>query len=360
MNYRNAISRVSLIAWRTIAAILFMYSIVLNNAQAQFLFETRIDYDAGDFPRSVAIGDLNVDGYPDLAVANDFSNNVSVLLGNGDGSFQNAGNYAAGAGPRSVAIGDLNVDGYPDLAVANGGSDNVSVLLGNGDGSFQSPANYAAGPNPTSIAIGDLNVDDYPDLAVTNGLDPIGFVSVLLGNGDGSFQSPVAYDVDGGYIPVSLAIGDLNADDYPDLAVANYGGGVAVLLGNGDGSFQSAVSYRAGERPRSVAIGDLDVDGYPDLAVANDFSNNVSVLLGNGDGSFQSELGYVDGFAAGYGVGNSPRSAAIGDLDVDGYPDLAVANAASDNVSVLINTVQAVGDSDGGSGDGGSSGSDFG
>jgi aryl carrier-like protein len=129
MNYRKTFSRITLIAWCTIAVIFLMCSITLNNAQAKFLFKARIDYDAADGPSSVAIGDLNGDAKPDLAVANRRSNNVSVLLGNGDGSFQSAVNYGAVDGPKSVAIGDLNGDANPDLAVANDWSDNVSILI---------------------------------------------------------------------------------------------------------------------------------------------------------------------------------------------------------------------------------------
>jgi hypothetical protein len=326
MNYRKTFKGIILIAWSTIAVIFFMCSITLNNAQAEFLFKVRIDFDAGNRPYSIAIGDFNRDDDPDLAVANEGSSgNVSVLLGNGDGSFEAAVNHAAGDDPRSVAIGDLNGDDHPDLAVANHGSNNVSVLLGNGDGSFQSAVNYGAGLNPHSVAIGDLNGDGALDLSLANlGSD---YVSVLLGNGDGSFQSAVNYGAN--VNPSSVAIGDLNGDGGPDLAVANEGSGnVSVLLGNGDGTFQSAVNYGAGNMPFSVAIGDLNGDGDLDLAVADRASDNVSVLLGNGDGSFQSAVNYI--------VGGSTYSVAIGDLNGDGNRDLAVAIEGSGNVSVLL------------------------
>jgi hypothetical protein len=120
----------------------------------------------------VAVGDFNGDGKPDLAVANSSSNNVGVLLGNGDGTFQAAVHYAVGSGPRSVAVGDFNGDGKPDLAVANSdfisGIGSISVLLGNGDGTFQAAVNYAAGSRPASVAVGDFNGDGRPDLAVAN------------------------------------------------------------------------------------------------------------------------------------------------------------------------------------------------
>ncbi len=132
MNYRKTFSRITLIAWSTIAVILVMWSIVLHPAEADSLFYPAVNYDTGDRPYSVAIGDLNGDGDPDLAVANRESDNVSVLLGNGDGSFQSAVNYGAGDEPFSVAIGDLNGDGDPDLAVVNRESDNVSVLINTG------------------------------------------------------------------------------------------------------------------------------------------------------------------------------------------------------------------------------------
>jgi hypothetical protein len=178
----------------------------------------------------VAIADLNDDGKPDLAVTNYISNTVSVLRGNGDGSFGVKSDYATGSVPFSVAIGDLNGDGKPDLAVANNGSNTVSVLLGNGDGSFGAKTDYATGSAPYSVAIGDLNGDGKPDLTVAN-YNSI-TVSVLLGNGDGNFSAKT--DFIAGTNPISVAIADLNDDGKPDLAVANYGSNtVSVLINTG-------------------------------------------------------------------------------------------------------------------------------
>jgi predicted NUDIX family NTP pyrophosphohydrolase len=302
-------------------------SVLLGNGDGSF--QAARNFDAGIHPLSVAVGDFNGDGKPDLAVANGYY--VSVLLGNGDGSFQAAQDFGAGSGPASVAVGDFNGDGTPDLAVANAGSNTVSVLLGNGDGSFQAAQDFGAGSHPVSVAVGDFNGDGTPDLAVANNIYPFGTVSVLLGNGDGSFQA--AQNFGAGSSPYSVAVGDFNGDGTSDLAVANniypYGT-VSVLLGNGDGSFQAAQNFGAGRSPWSVAVGDFNGDGTPDLAVANhDYvSGKVSVLLGNGDGSFQA--------AQDFGVGSYPVSVAVGDFNGDGTPDLAVANESSKDVSVLL------------------------
>jgi hypothetical protein len=278
----------------------------------------------GDWAVSVAVGDLNGDGKPDLVVNNAESNSVGVLLGNGDGTFQPAVTYGSGGtgvsvGIGGVAIGDLNGDGKPDLAVTNVSSNSVGVLLGNGDGTFQPAVTYSSGgAGAASIAIGDLNGDGKLDLVVAGGNG--GNLSVLLGNGDGTFQPAITYGCGSG--TYSVAIADLNGDGKPDLVVTNfYDGVVSVLLGNGDGTFQSPVSYSSGETggPISVAIGDLNGDGHPDLVVANDLSSSVGVLLGNGDGTFQTPVTYPSGGYAG-------ESVAIADVNGDGWPDIVVAN----------------------------------
>ena len=197
-----------------------------------------LTFRAGHFPVSVALGDVNRDGRPDLAVANVGDDTVSVLLGNGDGTFQAAVSFATGSSPTSVALGDVNRDGRPDLAVANGGDDTVRVRLGNGDGTFRAAMSFATGSRPTSVAFGDVNRDGRPDLAVANALSDT--VSVLLGNGNGTFRAAVSFAT--GSSPTSVALGDVNRDGRPDLAVANGGGGdVSVLLNRGDGDDDGVV-----------------------------------------------------------------------------------------------------------------------
>jgi len=172
-----------LMRWMGVAQLLGLLTLVaVGSLAAQTVsFIARRDFAAGSQPISVAVGDFNGDGLEDLAVANNGSNNVSVRLGNGDGTFQGAVNFGAGLRPRSVAVGDFNGDAVPDLAVANQNSDNVSVLLGNGDGSFQAARAFGAGSGPVSVAVGEFNGDALPDLAVANGI-LTGTVSVLLNN----------------------------------------------------------------------------------------------------------------------------------------------------------------------------------
>src|SRR6266566_2284396 len=291
---------------------------------------------AGSNPKSVAVGDFNGDGKLDLAVANLSSGNVSIRLGNGDGTFRALVNYATGNSPNSIAVGDFNRDGKLDLAVANIGAGNgvssVSVLLGRGDGTFRPAINYSAGSFPQSVAVGDFNGDGKLDLAVASFGSG---VSILLGNGDGTFKSPANYGESG---PTSVAVGDFNGDGKLDLAVANLVtnsglSNVRVLLGNGNGTFQPAVNYGLGSNPSSVAVGDFNGDGKLDLAVANlgGYGNgaSLSVLLGNGTGTFQPAVEYI-------GAGSNPSSLAVGDFNGDGRLDMAVADPNSSTVAVLL------------------------
>ncbi len=305
-------------------------SVLLGNGDGTF--QAAVNYGAEVEPPclcvvggfNVAVGDFNGDGKADLVVANSLRNNVGVLLGNGDGTFQAAVNYGAGITPESVAVGDFNGDGRADLVVANSMGGNVSVLLGNGDGTFQAAVNYGGGTQPSSVAVGDFNGDGKPDLVVGNHSN----VSVLLGNGDGTFQPAVNYGA--GTTPASVAVGDFNGDGKADLVVANIdGSNVSVLLGNGDGTFRAPTNYGVGAYPFSVAIGDFSGDGKPDLVVASHGTYTASVLLGNGDGTFQA--------AVNYGVGSIPESVTVGDFNGDGRADIVVANFQSNNVSVLLN-----------------------
>jgi hypothetical protein len=242
-----------------------------------------------------------------------------------------------------VAIADVNGDGkldvlagmsYPGFAIA--------VLLGRGDGTFQSPILSPTGSIPFSIAVGDFNGDGNPDVAVAQ--RDSNTVAVLLGNGDGTFQSGRSFAV--GRSPVFITAGDLDGNGTVDLATANSNSNsVSVLLGVGDGTFQAAFDSAAGLNPASVAISDFNGDGLLDLAVANSGSNTVSVLLNSltptahwlpQNPGTESLVFFKPG--AEFGVGTDPIALAAGDFNGDGKPDLATAKANSRNVSVLINS----------------------
>src|SRR6266849_5705089 len=300
----------------TLGGVFLLFSVGMSSAWGQLFLEAP-EYSTGQNQRSVAVGDFNGDGKNDLAIANLGDRTISIRLGNGDGTFQTSVNYRTGSGPgyggRSLVVGEFNGDGKADLAVANSSDNTVSVLLGNGDGTFQARLDYAAGSFPEQLAVGDLNGDGKADLAVADA--GARAVSVLLGNGDGTFQANVEYPT--GLTTRGMAVGDFNGDGKPDLATTISGGlcggGVAIFLGKGDGTFQPAVRYRAGGNNTSIALFDFDGDGRLDLALTDFIANAVSVLLGNGDGTFQARLGY--------GTGQEPLSLAVADFDGDGAVD---------------------------------------
>ncbi|PZS00587.1 MAG: hypothetical protein DLM69_06290 [Candidatus Chloroheliales bacterium] len=288
-----------------------------------FGFAPEVTYPAGSGPISLAVADFNRDGKPDLAVA-DYYDTISVLLGNGDGSFAPASSYAFTRSIRAVASGDFNNDGKPDLVVGEGDTNSLAVLLGNGDGTFQPPLRYTAGQYPYSIAVADFNADGKPDLAVANYTSQD--VSVLLGNGDGSFGAATSYPL--GYPFQVVIAGDWNRDGKLDLAVSTASSDlIFILLGNGDGTFHYTASYHAGNNITGLTSADFNADGKLDLATANYYSNSASVLLGNGDGSFATAVNYP--------IADGAYSVAAADFNLDGIPDLALGDANAYAISVL-------------------------
>ncbi len=267
-------------------------------------------YTGGTYPTSIALGDVNGDGHVDVVVAN--YENIAVLFGNGNGTFQAAQNFGSGA--KAVALADVNGDGKLDLLVATDNS--VEVRFGNGDGTFQAAQDYGTGGY--MIAVADVNGDGTLDMLVTTD-----GVSVLLGNGDGTFQPPQDYS-SGGNSPQSIYVHDVNGDGKPDLIVANLlSNNVGVLLGNGDGTFQPVQTYDSGGfYAAAVVAADLNGDGIPDLAVANEYGgvsgkSVVGVLLGNGDGTFQAAQTVSPGVS---GSGTIAAAHVTG----SGMPDLVV------------------------------------
>ncbi|HYY96905.1 MAG TPA: FG-GAP-like repeat-containing protein, partial [Pyrinomonadaceae bacterium] len=287
--------------------------------------------------RSVVIGDFNGDGVPDLATVNPGSGSatVSILLGVGDGTFGPKNDFPAVSTATSMTTGDFNRDGKLDLAVSNSGSvggpsQTVSVFLANGDGTLQPKNDFPIDPNGLVVIAGDFNNDGNPDLAVAC----TSVIDVLLGNGDGTFRPKTANTLIAS--ASALVSGDFNGDGRPDLAAASspFGlgsnGVVDVLLGNGDGTFQSATTHFAcGVSPQGLDVGDFNGDGKLDWVTANQLSLTVTVRLGNGDGTFQPKLDLV--------VGESPTSVKVADLNGDGKADITLANLSPNLVTLLGN-----------------------
>lgn len=293
-------------------------SVVLNPAYITSL----------DNPDFVAIGDLNNDGKVDLVVSTTGSS-ISVLLGNGDGTFQNPQSYPTSNGPLfRIAVADLNNDGNADVVAAHSESNIISVFLGNGDGTLQPSVDYEVGNQPFTPIAADFNGDGILDLAVTNAAS--NSISVLLGNGDGTFQTQVVYTT--GANPDTVVTGDFNGDGILDLAVSDSGSNsVSILLGNGDGTFGSGREFSTGSFPRTLVAADFNGDGHLDLATVNPANSggatSISVLLGNGDGTFQPFKQY--------GSGDELLTLITADLNGDGKLDLAAVDY-DDNLAILL------------------------
>ena len=300
-----------------------------------FCFDPAVNYAAGTNPQSVFAADLDGDGDQDLAVANEGSNNVSVLKNNGNGTFPLPDDYAAGSGPRSVFAADLDGDGDLDLAVANNGSNNVSVLKNSGNATFAAANNYAVGTWPRSVFAADLDGDGDRDLAVADA--NTNRISVLQNNGNGTFAGAVNYPT--GTFPQSVIAADLDGDGKPDLATAdaNTGGTVSILRNSwptpGVLDFAIMASFVVGADPTAVYAADLDGDGDLDLATANNGSADASVLKNTSPGP--GALGFTP--AASYAEGPGPMSLVAADLNADGSQDLTLANVANNTVGVLKN-----------------------
>lgn len=319
-------------------------------------------------PVSIAAGVFNSTNTSnvDLAIANKASNTVSILRGQSDttgvadGTFASGIDLATGNAPVSVIAAnfhDLTGNAFLDLAVANQADDTISIFQGNGDGTFRSPTTVPllTGFTPTALATGTFTNSGHVDLLVTeqsNTAGNAGVVQVLLGQGDGTFKQAQFSPYLAGNTPASVVTGDFNADGITDFAVANSGApstasdgtsvngnSVSIYLGNvnptqtsiGNGTFTSQTFFPAGTTPTSLAVADYNIDGFPDIAVADSGDNGVTLLFNDGKGAFSTQGPEAP-------TGAAPVSIVSADFDVNGRPDAATANSGSANATVFLNS----------------------
>lgn len=299
----------------------------LNNQAGGFEVSDKLGLGT-DSGHTVVVGLINGDLKPDLAVSrNAFANStVTVFLGDGLGDFTATGNFAVGSLPVDLALGDFDGNGTTDIVTANEFGGTVSMLLGNGSGSYGAAVDFVARgvatQGPSAIASGDFDEDGKLDVVVTG---PSAEMAILFGDGAGGLGVPVSFNLNGSSEAVLVA--DFNNDNNLDIASPSYTasrGNVVVYLGNGLGGFTAPISTPVGKRPQSLSAGDLNLDGKLDLAVANVDSDTVTILLGQGNGAFLSsktlnfpDLGIIDNDIV-----------AIADFNLDLYPDLAILDDA--------------------------------
>jgi hypothetical protein len=290
----------------------------------------------------------------DIIVANQKTNSLSVLLGNGNGTFQAPTTVVTGSMPSSIAVADFNSDGIADVAVVNQGDNTIGIYLGNGDGSFKVPTLIPTGSKPTSIvaAAFDSSSNAIIDLAITNSADNT--LETFIGDGKGGFTKGATYAT--GVTPVYVASADVNADQILDLIVADSGtvatstnsviNSVSVFFGNGDGTFGTAAAprfdYPVGTNPTSIAIADFNADGVPDMAVTAQGDNALAVLIGTGGGVFSPPFELP--------LQASPDSVATADFNGDGLPDVVVSNFGSNTAAIVLDSAALFGASTGSEG----------
>jgi len=313
-------------------------SILLGNGSGGFSVSTIL---VGSSPNTLVVGDFNLDGKPDLAITNKVaSGTVTILLGNGNGGFSPAAGspISVGSFPYSVASGDFNLDGKPDLAVTNFSSASVTILLGNGSGGFSPAAGspISVNANPGLVVVSDFNLDGKPDLAVAT-VDVGSNLYILLGNGSGGFVPAAGSPISVAGTPIFVTASDFNLDGKPDLALTNFND-VVLLFGDGTGGFAQPVGspITVGSSPRSVAVADFNLDGKPDFAAANGVSNDITIELNTCNATPCSGVSLSPAVGSPVGVGTAPSSTVTADFNLDGKPDLAVANTTSNNVTILL------------------------
>ncbi len=281
---------------------------------------------------AIALGDVNRDGIPDVVMTTRV-NNVQVMLGNGDGTFQAALNSNALAPQGAVAIGDFTNDGKPDLALVL--KDHLSVMAGKGDGTFAAPtAIFELGSHPIYLTTGDFNKDGKLDVVVTNIGIPSGpaSISVLLGNGDGTFQPQFTLPLPTDAAPWDVKVADLNRDGNPDIVSSNNNELYAsIYLGNGDGTFQDVKAAFTAYAPLNLVILDFNGDGIPDIAFASQGEEDVGVMIGKGDGTFAPTLFF--------GANDTPKLIGAGTIAADELPGLVLINLGFSQRPPLAYTV---------------------
>jgi len=312
-------------------------SVLLGNGNGTFQKAFTV---AASNPADLVATDLDGDGNMDLVVVESGGTGngaLDVFLGDGTGHFRKKASYPLGLESARAATADFNGDGHADIAVTNQGDLNhehgdVMVFLGRGDGTLEKPAVYKLPNSPFGIAAGELNRDAYSDLAVTEFTG--NSVAVLLNDGTGKFHLDATYGVGPGEA-MGVAIGDLNHDGKSDLVVANVDSGIDVQLNQGDGKFGNATLYRNCKYscipgPFAVVIADFNLDGNLDVAGV-DYSQKMVLYYGKGNGKFDNPVPIYIWLGGGY-------SLTAGDFNNDGAPDLAVVPDLSDYISVLLNT----------------------